>query len=198
MELIEQSPVPLAALPVMAFRDHLRLGTGFADDGIQDAVLEGFLRAAIATVEGKTAKALIVRSFTLTQTAWRDLAREVFPVAPVQAVTRFAIIDPDGTETLVDPSRYRLIRDGHRPALESTGLLFPTLPVAGRAEIDFDAGFGASWAAVPSDPAQAVFLLGAHFYERRDGSESGGRPLPDAVAALIAPHRNLRLFGGRG
>ena len=35
-------PAALAALPVADFKDHLRLGTGFADDAVQDGVLEGY------------------------------------------------------------------------------------------------------------------------------------------------------------
>lgn len=50
MMLSEVTAVPLAALPVAEFKDHLRLGTGFADDGAQDALVEGYLRAAIAAV----------------------------------------------------------------------------------------------------------------------------------------------------
>ena len=48
--LVEQTTAPAAALPVADFRDHLRLGTGFADEGAEDSLLETFLRAAIAAV----------------------------------------------------------------------------------------------------------------------------------------------------
>ena len=34
MMLIEQTSVPLSALPVAEFKDHLRLGTGFSDGNI--------------------------------------------------------------------------------------------------------------------------------------------------------------------
>ncbi|NHX27193.1 hypothetical protein HA397_24790, partial [Escherichia coli] len=46
MMLIEQTTVPANALPVAQLRDHLRLGTGFADDGAENALLEALLRAA--------------------------------------------------------------------------------------------------------------------------------------------------------
>ena len=59
MMLVEQTTVPTAALPVAEFKDHLRLGTGFADDGVQDDVLEAYLRAAIATIEARTSLSLI-------------------------------------------------------------------------------------------------------------------------------------------
>ena len=54
--LVEETTVPAAALPIAAFKDHLRLGTGFSEDTIQDSVLEGFLRAAVAAIEARTGK----------------------------------------------------------------------------------------------------------------------------------------------
>ncbi|MGR3464306.1 head-tail connector protein, partial [Limimaricola sp.] len=59
MRLIETGAVPEAALPIEGFRAHLRLGTGFAEDGLQDAGLAGFLRAAIAAIEARTGKVLL-------------------------------------------------------------------------------------------------------------------------------------------
>ncbi len=64
MMLVEQTSVPVAALPVAEFKDHLRLGTGFADDGVQDSVLESYLRASMAAIEARTGKVLITRGYT--------------------------------------------------------------------------------------------------------------------------------------
>lgn len=75
MLLVEDTTIPTAVLPVADFRDHLRLGTGFADDGLQDAVLERHLRAAMAAIEARTGKILIARDFTWTLTAGRTLPR---------------------------------------------------------------------------------------------------------------------------
>ena len=82
MMLVEQSTIPVSALPVAEFKDHLRLGTGFADDGIQDTMLEGQLRAALAAIEARTGKILIQRDFLWTVNAWRDFAKQALPVAP--------------------------------------------------------------------------------------------------------------------
>ena len=193
MILTELTATPVSALPVAAFRDHLRLGTGFADDTLQDPVLEPALRAAIAAIEGRTAKALFSRSFTWRLEAWRDLARQVLPMAPVPVVSALKITDLAGVATVIDPALYRLVPDTHRPALASTGLILPQIPVGGWVEIDFDAGFGPAWTNVPADLQQAVLTLAADRYENRDG----GADWPPAVAPLIARHRDLRLFGGR-
>jgi len=195
MMLVEQTTVPGAALPVADFKDHLRLGTGFADDGVQDEVLEAYLRAAMSAIEGRTGKALIERSYAWTLTAWRDLAAQALPVAPVGAITGLTITDRLGGEELVDPGRYVLEKDFHRPRLVATGFTLPVIPVGGSAVIEFDAGFGPGWGDVPEDLGQAVFRLAARFDEDR-GTGPGERGLPGAVEALTARYRPIRLFGG--
>ena len=42
MMLIEETTVPDGALPVEAFKAHLRLGTGFDADDVQDALVRSF------------------------------------------------------------------------------------------------------------------------------------------------------------
>lgn len=48
---------------MQALKDHLRLGSGFADDGMQDGLIEGYLRAAMAAIEGRIGKVLLARRF---------------------------------------------------------------------------------------------------------------------------------------
>lgn len=191
MNLVETTPVASGTLPLTPFRDHLRLGTGFADDDVQDPLLERCLRAALARVEGLCAKAVLSRDFVLGVGAWRDLSRQVLPLAPVAAVSRLAIYDRGGVETVVDPGLYRLIGDAHAPLLISAGYSLPRIPLAGRAEIGFSAGFG-GWGDVPGDLAQAVLMLAAHTYEGRDGEGD----LPGAVAGILARYRPVHI-GGR-
>lgn len=196
MMLVELTAVPLAALPVASFKDHLRLGSGFADDGLQDAVLEDALRAALAAVEGRTGKALIERDFSLSVAAWRDLAAQSLPLAPVSAISALVITDRLGADTLIDAARYRLEPDTHRPRLVANSLVLPAIPVGGRATISFTAGYGPAWADLPADIARAVLMLAAHFYEHRHEGAMQGNPMPFGVSALLDRYRNLRLFGG--
>ena len=195
MMLVEQTEIPVAALPLAELRDQLRFGTGFADDSVQDGVLEACLRAAIAAIEGRTGKAFLIRRFLWTIHAWRDLSRQILPVAPVTEAVKLSIFDRNDVETVVAPSAYRVEADAHRPALVSSGLVLPAIPVAGRAEIVFDAGLGVAWGAVPPAMAHAAMLLAGHYYEHRH--EMDGRDgMPRAVGALIAPYRDMRLFAG--
>lgn len=195
MMLIEQTGVPGAALPVQGLKDHLRLGTGFSDDGMQDALIEGYLRSALAAIEGRIGKVLIARRFLWILEEWRDLQGQALPVAPVTAVVLISLVNASGSVTVLDPARYRLVPDTHRPRLAAVGVLLPVVPVDGKAEVVFDAGFGTTWAAVPADLAQAVLMLAAEFYERRH--EAGlSASLPFAVQALIERWRNVRVLGG--
>jgi uncharacterized phiE125 gp8 family phage protein len=85
----------------------------------------------------------------------------------------------------------------HRPLLQPTALLLPTIDTGGMVEIEFAAGFGAAWEAVPPDLGQAVLLLAAHYYEHRnDATEAGLTQMPFGVSALIARFRRLRVGPG--
>ena len=196
MMLVEQTPVPAAALPVASFKAHMRLGSGFADDDLQDGLLETHLRAAMAAIEARTGKILIARVFTWTLTAWRDAYRQPLPVAPVSAVTAVTLIDRLGIETSAPAQGWRLEPDTHRPRLIGVNGALVPIPQNGSVRIELTAGYGPTWADLPEDLAQAVFLLAAHFYEFRFSTNGTGGEIPFGVAALIAPYRNVRLFGG--
>ncbi|SMX42064.1 head-tail connector protein [Actibacterium lipolyticum] len=196
MMLIEQTTVPAEALPVSLFKDHLRLGSGFADDSAQDALLEALLRAAMAAVEGRTGKVLLGRTFTWTLTAWRDGDRQALPVAPVQALNEVRVVDNTGGATIVDAAVYRLEKDTHRPRVATNGAALPVIPLGGSVEVVFDAGFGAAWADVPEDLAQAVFLLAGHYYEHRSEAAFGESGMPFGVLALLERWRTVRILGG--
>lgn len=196
MMLTELTSVPGAALPVQALKDHLRLGSGFTDDGMQDGLIEAYLRAAMAAIEGRIGKVLIARSYKLVLEDWRQGNEQPLPVAPVTAVTAVRVVDAAGVPTVVAADRWRLVEDMQRPKLAAVGVLLPVVPMDGRAEVEFTAGFGAAWTAVPGDLAQAVLLLAAEFYENRHDAGQGAAGLPRAVQVLIERWRTVRVLGG--
>ncbi|MGD9917889.1 MAG: hypothetical protein AB7U46_07705 [Paenirhodobacter sp.] len=198
MMLNEQTTVATGVLPLAEFRDHLRLGTGFADAGAEDAALIAYLRAALAAIEGRTAKVLLAREFRLTLEAWRGCESQPLPVAPVSAVSALTLIDRDGVETVIDAAAWRLVQDLARPRLEPLSLVLPTIPTGGVAQIDFTAGFGPAWSDLPVDLAQAVFLLAAQYYELRHDGAGEVAAMPFGVMALIERWRTVRVLGGRG
>jgi uncharacterized phiE125 gp8 family phage protein len=195
MMLTEQAPVPSAALPVEEFKDHLRLGSGFADDALQDGLLESHLRAALAAIEGRIGKMLFQRRFLWVLDRWRE-PEQALPVAPVSGLVSVTLVDAAGGEVVVPPGAYRLVPDLHRPRLAGRGGALPSLPIEGLVKIVFDAGFGPGWTQIPVDLRQAVLLLAGEYYEHRhdDGAEAAG--LPFGVVALIERWRTVRLLGG--
>ena len=197
MMLIEETTIALAALPVQAFKAHLRLGSGFAEDGVQDAVLEGFLRAAIAAIEARTGKILIRRAFSWSLTCWRSPEGQVLPVAPVVDVTEVRLTDASGTETVLAATSYRLAADAQRPRVVPVAGLLPGVPTGGSVQIAFTAGYAQDFDGLPADLAQAVLLLAAHYYEYRDETSLSAGCMPFGVTSLIERYRMVRMFGGR-
>lgn len=196
MMLTEETSVSSAALPVQALKDHLRLGTGFSDGNMQDSLIESFLRAALAAIEGRTGKALMQRRFKLVLEDWRDKSEQALPVAPVAAIASVTLYTAANVATVLAASTYRLVVDLQRPKLAAVGYLFPNVPTDGRVEVLFDAGFGAAWTAVPPDLQQAVFLLAGQYYEQRNDFSGLPAGLPAPVQALIEKWRTVRVLGG--
>lgn len=196
MILIEDSPVALAALPVEKFKAHLRLGTGFSDGDLQDAVLEGFLRAAIGAIEARTGKALIERAFTWKLSAWRDQTGQSMPIAPVTGVTGVVMRAAGGGESDVDAAAYWLEESAVRPVLRPVGALLPAIPAGGSLVVRFTAGMAEEWGGLPADLGQAVLLLAAHYHEYRHETALGEGCMPFGVTSLIERYRSMRLFMG--
>ncbi|MBM1631762.1 phage head-tail connector protein [Sulfitobacter mediterraneus] len=196
MMLIEETPVADAALPVEAFKAHLRLGSGFGQDGLQDVVLLSFLRAALAAIEARTGKALFTRGFVWTVSHWRDDAAQPLPIAPVSALSQVTVIAGNGTEIAVGPALYWLEQDMHRPRLRSTGTALPGIPTGGSVRLRFEAGMAAEWADLPPDMQQAVLMLAAHYYEYRNDTGLSEGCMPFGVSSLIERYKSIRIGAG--
>ncbi|MCZ4256501.1 head-tail connector protein [Sulfitobacter sp. G21635-S1] len=193
MMLIEVTPAPDNALPVDAFKAHLRLGSGFGLEDVQDAVLVSFLRAAAAAIEARTGKAILRRAFSLELSAWRDAGGQELPLAPVQAVSQVILVAQGGAETEVPATDYWLERDMQAPRLRPAGSVLPRVPGQGSVKIVFEAGFAAEWEGVPSDLRQAVLMLAAHYYEYRNDTGLSGGCMPFGVSSLIERYRAVRM-----
>lgn len=196
MLLVELTGIAAFDLPISQFRAHLRLGTGFADDGWQDSVLEQCLRAAIAAIEARTGKVLLNRGFRWTVPAWRSTDRQALPVAPVTEITGINLVDQNGAVTAADASSWYLEQDSQRPLLRATRACLPPIPQGGGAEVTFTAGYSLDWPGLPSDLAQSVMLLSAHYYEVREEQPLNDGNMPFGVSTLIERYRTVRILGG--
>ena len=171
--LIEETGVAEADLPLEPFKAHLRMGSGFGTETVQEPVLASFLRAAIAAIEARTGKALISRLFTMTVQEWADPQAQALPVGPVRQIVSVTVVSRDAMETVIEPQRYWLVRDMQAPLLKPSGPMLPFIPPQGSVQVVFEAGLGESWGAVPADLQQAVLMLAAHYYEYRHAPNAG-------------------------
>ena len=195
--LIEETSIPDAALPVAAFKAHLRMGTGFAEDTLQDAVIGSFLRAAMAAVEARTGKALIEREFTQAVGPLANIDTLALSVAPATVIVDVKLVSRVGIESLVNTSVFWLERDGHTPRLRAAQSCLPSPEKGGELRVRFLAGYGPEWDDVPADIQQAVLMLAAHYYEYRHDTALSDGCMPFGVSSLIERYRVLRL-GRRG
>ncbi|WP_417699235.1 head-tail connector protein [Pseudophaeobacter sp.] len=196
MMLSEVTPVPDAALPLEAFKAHLRLGTGFGEGSLQDSVLIGFLRAALAAIEKRTGKALLQREFLWVVSRWRRMDAASLPIAPVVAITAMTLFYAQGESTVLDLDVVRLESDSQQPRLHPKGSCLPQPPRGGRLEIGMTAGLAVSWDALSQDLAHAVLMLAAHYYEYRDDTGLHGGCMPFGVVSLVERYRQVRLSLG--
>lgn len=197
MILEETSTVAAAALPIAAFSDHLHLGSGFADDGSQDAILETCLRAGISAIEARTGKVILEKDYSWRLTAWRQADEQALPVAPVKAINFLTTQDASGQTTLHDLATLRLVEDSDRPRIVAAAGNLPVIPAGGLADVGFCAGMAPNFDGLRADMGQAVLLLAAEFYHNRGRDGEMGAALPVAVQSLIAPYRTVRVFGER-
>ncbi|MDK3072944.1 head-tail connector protein [Sedimentitalea sp. JM2-8] len=193
MMLIEETTVPDTALPVAEFKAHLRLGTGFGEESLQDSVLKSFLRAAIAAIEARTGKILITREFSWSLTGWRDRSGQALPVSPVTEISRVTLIDALEIESELPSYRFRLEKDSQRPRLRPTDSLLPMVRTGGSVRINFRAGFAPTWGELPADLGQAVLLLAAHYYEYRNETALSDGCMPFGVSSLLQRYRVMRI-----
>jgi uncharacterized phiE125 gp8 family phage protein len=191
--LIEETNVPDAALPIAAFKAHMRMGSGFDEDTLQDVVLASFLRAAMAAVEARTGKVLMEREFTMVSSAQHNGDIIPFTVAPVTLIADVNLVSRGGIEQTVDTDVYWLERDGHLPRLRAVGASLPQPETGGELRVRFMAGFGVEWDDVPADMQQAVLMLASHYYEYRHDTALSDGCMPFGVASLIERFRRLRL-----
>ena len=172
-----------------ALAEHLRLPSGFADDGQTEPLLARCLEFATALVERLSGRAMALRRFRLSVRAWSPAGRCDVPIAPVRHIDAVCVIDATAQRIDVDPATVTI--DGLRfPGVLSMrdGRGLPPIPAGGLAEIDVTAGFGPDWRDAPVDLREAVLLTAAASFESPDATQP-----PLGALRLLDPYRRLRL-----
>lgn len=196
MDLIETTPLNTADLPITEFRDYLQLGSGFADDGAQDSLLELCLRAAMGAIEARTSRILIERTFEWKFARYRiENEGALLPLSPVTLLHKFFIYDRLGIATSYSRNDFQLLTDPQRPRLVPKFGTLPKIHNNGWGLMRIVAGYS-EWQTVPPALRQAMFMLATRYYENRGAMLNGGEQMPLAIATLLAPFQRIRLGAG--
>jgi uncharacterized phiE125 gp8 family phage protein len=163
--------VPPAVLPITL--NELKAHARF-DLSDEDALLVGYLRAAVDHIESSNGLALVAQTwrwvvdgFPLQCCDWIRL-----PIVPVLTVSSITYLDGTGAQQTLDPGDYQLSGDRITPKPPSTS--WPaTWHGLDTVVITFDAGFGPDHNFVPEDLRQVVMMIAAYWFAQREVASIG-------------------------
>lgn len=161
------------------------------DQDVEDDLIETLIAAARAAVEAGCGRALITRRVREQLDIWsRDaVGGAVLGIGPVSDVIAVRLLADNGSQSVIDPERYRLEGSRDRPRLVFAVGVPATLRSAGGVEIDYDAGFAEDAADLPIALRLATLQIVAALYEARQGQAV----VPEAARALMRPYAPARL-----
>jgi uncharacterized phiE125 gp8 family phage protein len=199
MALVPISPPAVEPVALADLKHHLRI-----DDTAEDASLASFITTSRLQIEAALSLALVTQSWNWRFDRWPNRCGVELPISPVRSITQVSLHDRSGAAAVMPPGGY--ILDGQtipaRIIVADGRWTQPTAPALG-VGVQFVAGFGPAAADVPAPIRQAVLLLAAHWYGRRDPGGCGGAPaaaagspaspIPQVVDDLLQPYRRPRL-----
>ncbi|MFD0986772.1 head-tail connector protein [Methyloligella solikamskensis] len=170
---------------------HLRV-----DEDAEDDLISALITSARSWVERQYGLALITQGWSFYLDRVPDAGAVALPLAPLQSVESVTFHAGDGGTSELDADGY-----AYDALSNPARLVFKS--VSGGAslrrlngiEIAYTCGFGDAADDVPAPIRQALLLLIAHWFERREPVPAGGEPpeVPAMVAGLLAPYRQVRL-----
>ncbi len=178
MLTVDNSPPPVAVAELKSF---LRI-----EDGREDALLAGLLRAATETVEAMLGQLLFERSVEESGTVTHQRFR--LSAEPVRTVTEVLQVDDDGELISLAEDRWRLNPGRHGTATIDV----VDCPDGSEIVVRYRAGVAANWNWVPEVLRLSVVRAAAHFHARRDSTDDPG--IPPSVRRMLAPWRTRRVL----
>lgn len=163
------------------------------DHDAEDTLVDALVTAARRFVEAETGRILIDQTWRFFLDRWPLRGIVPAPLAPVREILSATVAAADGTPVALPADALALVGD-RAPTLIRVDPARVSAPLAphGGIVVTFLAGYGADPEDVPGDLVQAVRLVLAHLYERRDGPGAASA-MPAAALALLAPYRVVRL-----
>lgn len=176
MPMVERAP-PAAALAEL--KAHLRL-----EDGAEDALLAGWLRAATEAVEAELGQLLIVRGVEEVCLLRFGAVRPT--LGPMRVLEAVELPDGLGGWRALDAGLFAL------KAAEPARVVLAGSAEGSEVRLRYRAGLGTGWNDLPELLRLAVVRLAAHFHANRDSGDAAG--MPPAVRQLLGPQRVRRLL----
>lgn len=192
MALVLTSAPSIEPVTLADIKAHLRIeGTS------EDVVLSSLALTSRLHIETALGLALTAQRWMLTLDAWPASGVLYLPIRPLLSVDAVRVLPASGAAAVLHPSTYVVDTTGWRGRIvRAFGADWPCPSKAANGiEIDMTAGFGAAAGDVPAPIRQALLLLVAHWYERRDPIDIGAKEtsVPAAVSNLLAPFVEKRL-----
>lgn len=188
MALTLLSGPPGEPLTLTQAKAHLRV-----EGSDEDLLISSIITASRVHLETALSFSLMTQSWSYRLDRWPDSGVVTLPLHPVQSVSEIRVYDENDVQTIVSASEY-LLDAGPNPARlvckDLSPWPKPARPIAG-IEILFSSGYGDAESDVPEPLRQAVRLLVAHWYERREPLQAGLdlKNAPRAIHDIIAPYR---------
>ena len=165
------------------------------DSGDDDTLIDTLIATARVALELRTGRYFVTQAWRYVRDAWPSSRLVSLPASPLISVNAVTIYDDDGNPTVLPATDYIVDTASVPPRLKlrSSAIADPGQALNG-IEIDLTAGYGTA-SDVPAPLKTAILQLVAHWYETREPVAFGdaASPVPDTVAALIAPYKLVAL-----
>lgn len=161
------------------------------DDGTQDDLISGLIKAARLMVEAASRRILIEQRWRVVLDRWPAGGTILLPLSPLIAVDGIKVTDVSGTVADIPASTFETDALSDPPRIAVADVPEPGKPRNG-ISIELRAGFGTAPEAVPATLKLAIRILVAHWFENR-GDVLGEQILPPEALALVAPFQRMRL-----
>jgi uncharacterized phiE125 gp8 family phage protein len=168
-----------------AAKAHLRV-----DDTDSDALIDGYLAAAVSYVEQFTGLRLASQTVKLRAWGLEDCTFRL-PAAPIQSITSIKYLDANGAEQTLDPTTYVSDLHGIHPTISRAFDKVWPAHIVQLGSVTITAVCGYADGTVPTAITQAIQLMVGDWFANRETSIEGRFVAIEMVAvdALLANFR---------
>lgn len=166
-------------------------------DGTDDDILvSSLITAARIHIETTIGKILITENWSYFKDKWPSEGIIHLPLSPLQSVDEIRIHNNGSYEILsLEDYSTDIVSSQPRVKLSSPSAPTQTNDELNHIEVRFTAGFGNTQNDIPKDLRQALLMLTAHWYERREPVGFGGsfNEIPTTISALLTNYKSYRM-----